>query len=173
MTEGLLFALLATLSWSICIFPFTTAARRIGNNELNHFRLIVATVILALLCLVINAEMFTGLFRAKMITPWIWFGISGIIGLTIGDYFAVRMYSILGARTGSVLTTFAPAGALIAGGSILAAHLFVLWLLLRWARASYFPLSDIATRRRRSSPRSIPRASTRGIVSISGSAISA
>ena len=28
------------------------------------------------------------------------------------------------------------AGALIAGGSILTAHLFILWLLLRWARAS-------------------------------------
>ncbi|MBK6988169.1 MAG: EamA family transporter [Bacteroidetes bacterium] len=35
-----------------------------------------------------------------------------MVGLTFGDYFAFEAYSILGARLGSVLTTFAPAAAL-------------------------------------------------------------
>ena len=42
-------------------------------------------------------------------------GISGIVGLTIGDFFAFRMYAILSPRTGSVLTTLSPAASLIAG----------------------------------------------------------
>ena len=44
-----------------------------------------------------------------------WLGLSGIVGLTIGDFFAFRMYAILSPRTGSVLTTLSPAAALAAG----------------------------------------------------------
>jgi hypothetical protein len=43
---GILFALLTTLSWSICIFPFTEATRRLGASPLNHFRLLLAIVLL-------------------------------------------------------------------------------------------------------------------------------
>jgi drug/metabolite transporter (DMT)-like permease len=49
--------------------------------------------------------------------------LSGIVGLTIGDYFAFAMYSVLGARIGSVLTTFAPAAALILGGLLIDEHI--------------------------------------------------
>src|SRR6187402_2559917 len=103
------------LSWSICIFPFTQAARRLGSNTLNHLRLLLAVFFLAITNLVVNPDFFLGIFSSQYMYCWIWLGISGVVGLTIGDFFAFRMYSILSPRTGSVLTTLSPAASLIAG----------------------------------------------------------
>lgn len=120
---GILFALLTTLSWSICIFPFTQAARRLGSNSLNHFRLLLATVLLTITSLLIGANSFAQLFTGNFFYAWFWLGLSGIIGLTIGDYFAFTMYAILGARIGSVLTTLAPAAALLLGSLLIGEHI--------------------------------------------------
>jgi len=114
-STGILFALLTMLSWSICIFPFTQAARRLGSNTLNHLRLLLAIFFLSITNLVINKDFFLGIFSSQYLYSWTWLGISGIVGLTIGDFFAFRMYAILSPRTGSVLTTLSPAASLIAG----------------------------------------------------------
>lgn len=110
---GINFALLATLSWAICIFPFTQAARRLGSVSLNHFRLLLAVVILGTASLFIQTESFFQLFDSRFAGAWLWLGLSGIIGLTIGDHYGFAMYAILGPRVGSVLTTFAPASTLL------------------------------------------------------------
>ena len=115
MGPGIIFGLLTTLTWSLGIFPFTQAARRLGVNPLNHFRLVLALVFITVISIVINRSGFIALFRHDHLQAWIWLGLSGIVGLTIGDYFAFKMYSILGARLGSVLSTFAPAATLFSG----------------------------------------------------------
>ncbi len=114
-SPGILFALLTTLSWAICIFPFTQAARKLGSNTLNNFRLLLAAIIVGLFTYFYKPEEFTAIFSSNYSQAWLWLGISGVLGLTIGDYFAFSMYKILGARTGSVLTTFAPAATLFLG----------------------------------------------------------
>ena len=119
LSTGIIFGLLTTLSWSFCIFPFTQAARRLGSNSLNHFRLLLALFFIGIISLVVDSTAFAGIFTAEYSHAWLWLGLSGIVGLTIGDYFAFEAYSILGARLGSVLTTFAPAAAL-----------FLAWILL-------------------------------------------
>ncbi len=126
---GILFALLTTLSWSIGIFPFTQAARRLGSNALNHFRLLLATVLLTLASLIIDATGFFQLFTVDFFKAWIWLGLSGIVGLTVGDYFAFTMFAILGARIGSVLTTLAPAAALLLGSVLLDEHISFIGIL--------------------------------------------
>lgn len=110
---GIIFALLTTLSWSIGIFPFTEASRRLGLNSLNHFRLLLATVLLFIMCLLTNATLFFHLFSINYLNAWLWFGLSGIIGLAIGDYFFFGLYAIMGARIGSIFTTLSPAAALL------------------------------------------------------------
>lgn len=110
---GINFALLATLSWALCIFPFTQAARRLGPVSLNHFRLLVAVLIMAIISLFFSTNDFLSLFSEEFLGAWLWLGLSGIIGLTIGDHYGFAMYAILGPRLGSVLTTFAPASTLI------------------------------------------------------------
>ena len=62
---------------------------------------------------------FRRIFSFDYLNVWIWLSLSGIIGLTIGDYFAFVMYRVLGARIGSVLTTFAPAAALVLGSLLI------------------------------------------------------
>jgi drug/metabolite transporter (DMT)-like permease len=111
---GVLFALLTTLSWALGIFPFTQAARRLGIGPLNLFRLALATILIGLIALVLPSS-FAALFSRDYLSAWWWLGLSGIIGLTVGDYFGFAMYVVLGARLGSVLTTFAPAAALVTG----------------------------------------------------------
>ena len=114
-SKGIFFALLTMTSWSICIFPFTQAARRLGSNTLNHLRLLLAIVFLSAANLVMNREVFMQIFSSSYSYSWLWLGLSGIVGLTIGDFFAFRMYAILSPRIGSVLTTLSPAAALVAG----------------------------------------------------------
>src|SRR4051812_8730048 len=116
---GIIFALLTTLSWSIGIFPFTVAARKMGTNSLNHFRLLLAMILIGIYALIFYRNDFLSIFTPDYSPAWLWLCLSGIVGLTIGDYFAFEMYKILGARIGSVLTTFAPAAALILGSLLI------------------------------------------------------
>src|SRR6185503_10655001 len=97
---GILFALFTTVSWSIGIFPFAEAARRLGSNTLNHFRLALAVVILAVTALIIDSENFTHIFSSEYSRPWLWLSLSGIVGLTLGDYFVFKTFAIFGARIG-------------------------------------------------------------------------
>jgi drug/metabolite transporter (DMT)-like permease len=120
---GVLFALLTTLSWSIGIFPFTLAARRLGANALNHFRLLLAALITLLISFLISPVEFLNLFSPERMNAWIWLGLSGFIGLTVGDHFGFAMYAILGPRLGSVLSTFAPGAALGLGMVVTNDHL--------------------------------------------------
>lgn len=120
---GIVFALLTTLSWAIGIFPFTEAARRIGTNALNHFRLLLAMVFIAIIASVFYTNEFISIFSPAYSSAWLWLGLSGIVGLSIGDYFSFEMLKVLGARTGSVLTTFAPAAALIFGALLIDEHI--------------------------------------------------
>ncbi len=62
---------------------------------------------------------FRKIFSSEYSATWMWLCLSGVVGLTIGDYFAFAMYRVLGARIGSVLTTFAPAAALLLGALII------------------------------------------------------
>ena len=123
INTGIIFALLTTLFWSIGIFPFTQAARRLGTNPMNHFRLLLATIVIGTFSYLVEGRNFTILFSSQYYNSWFWLGLSGVIGLAIGDYFAFAMFSILGARIGSVLTTIAPAAALILGALIINEHI--------------------------------------------------
>ena len=119
---GVLFALLTTITWAMGIFPFTQAARRLGIGPLNFFRLVLATGFIAVLAFMFPPS-FLAIFGSHYFPAWCWLGLSGIIGLTVGDYFGFAMYAVLGARLGSVLTTFAPGAALVTGMLIVDEHM--------------------------------------------------
>jgi drug/metabolite transporter (DMT)-like permease len=110
---------LTTISWSICVFPFTEAARRLGPSSVNHFRLVLALVIVTLITIFAFSFSLTQLFTIPSWNNWFWLGISGFVGLTLGDYFGFTTYAILGTRIGSVFNTLAPGAALLLGFLIL------------------------------------------------------
>ncbi|MDF2436556.1 MAG: hypothetical protein K0Q95_932 [Bacteroidota bacterium] len=108
-------ALGTTLSWSIGIFPFTAASRRLGPNAVNHSRLVLAVVLLTLLSLLFLPLSLPELFSTPLPEHWLWFGLSGVIGLALGDYFAFTSFAILGPRISTIFNTLSPAVALFLG----------------------------------------------------------
>ena len=116
---GELIAVCTALSWSIGIFPFTEAARRLGPNPLNHFRIALAVVIIAICAFAFFHTSPIQLFTTPRSYHWIWFGASGVVGLALGDYYGFTAFAILGPRIGSLFSTLAPTAALFLGYFVL------------------------------------------------------
>ena len=116
---GELIAVCTALSWSIGIFPFTEAARRLGPNPLNHFRIALAVVIIAICAFAFFHTSPSQLFTTPRSYHWIWFGASGVVGLALGDYYGFTAFAILGPRIGSLFSTLAPTAALFLGYFVL------------------------------------------------------
>ncbi len=116
---GELIALVTTICWSIGIFPFTEAAKRLGTAALNQYRLFLAWIIISIIIVIFYPVSVTGLFTIPQTKQYLFLGLSGIIGFTIGDYFSFSSFKILGPKLGSLYTTIAPGSALLAGFLIL------------------------------------------------------
>ncbi|MCB0429009.1 MAG: DMT family transporter [Flavobacteriales bacterium] len=112
---GIFVALATTVCWSFSIFAFTEGSRRIGANAVNHFRLVVATLLLTVFGVLLIDGPPSTLFTSPTSSHYFWLGCSGIIGLALGDHFNFSGFAILGARLSSALTTFAPIAALVGG----------------------------------------------------------
>lgn len=112
---GIIFALLTSLSWSIGIFPFTKASKIFGAQALNLSRLLLASIILFMLVIFVANINVTEVFTNPSSSQWLWLGISGIVGLSLGDYFGFTSFAILGAGRASIYTTLAPMAALLSG----------------------------------------------------------
>lgn len=110
---GEIIALLTALSWSIGVFPFTEASRRMNPNAVNHFRMLLAMISLGILLMLLYRLNPKELFTSALPQHWFWFALSGVVGLALGDYFGFTSYAILGTRLASVFSTLAPGAALI------------------------------------------------------------
>jgi drug/metabolite transporter (DMT)-like permease len=113
--SGELIAILTTLCWSLGIFPFTEAAKRIGAGPLNQYRLLLAWIIISVILFFSNDLNIFQLFTIPQPYHYIFLGLSGIIGFSIGDYCSFTSFKLLGPKLGSLYTTFAPGAALIIG----------------------------------------------------------
>ncbi len=113
--SGEVIAVLTTLCWSLGIFPFTEAAKRIGAAPLNQYRLLLAWIIISVILFFSNDLNIIQLFTTPQSYHYIFLGLSGIIGFSIGDYCSFTSFKLLGPKLGSLYTTFAPGAALIIG----------------------------------------------------------
>ena len=116
---GVIIALLTTVCWSIGIFPFTEASKRFGTAALNQYRLFLGWLVISILIICFYPISIIGLFSIPQFNHYLFLGLSGIIGFTIGDYFSFNSFKILGPKLGSLYTTIAPGAALLAGFLIL------------------------------------------------------
>ncbi len=105
MNIGEYAALGTALCWSFGSIFFTAASRRIGSTTVNRLRLLLALVFLLALQLVLKTK----------VMPWqasasdlMWFGVSGIIGFSIGDNFLFRAFVILGPRRTMLIMSLVP-----------------------------------------------------------------
>jgi drug/metabolite transporter (DMT)-like permease len=108
---GELAALATAIFWTITALSFEFASKRVGSLAVNMIRLTLAFLLLSI---------FT-FFSRGMFLPvdaslhaWFWLGLSGLIGLVLGDYFLFKAYSILSSRIAMlIMTTVPPMTALI------------------------------------------------------------
>lgn len=111
--------MVTTLCWSLGIFPFTEAARRFGSNALNQYRLFLAWIVLTFInCLYYRISPLT-LASIPSSHHYIYLGLSGIIGFTIGDFCTFNSFKMLGPKLSSVYMTIAPCAALMVGMLVL------------------------------------------------------
>lgn len=149
---GELIAIATTLTWSIGVFPFTEAARRLGPNPVNHFRLLLAVILLTIIAFIFYSIPVNELFSMPLEDHWLWFGLSGIVGLTLGDHFGFTSFAILGTRIASIFSTLSPGAALLFGYLLLGERINmigvagmmitvggVLWLILSKTEKSSIP----------------------------------
>ncbi len=123
LSAGLLYALSATLSWAIGVFPLTAASRQLPVASMNHLRLLLASLLLFMLAAIAEGASFFSILSTSYFNGWIWLGVSGVIALVAGDLLSFRSYAILGPQHGPVLTTLSPAAALLAGIILVNEHI--------------------------------------------------
>ncbi len=98
------FAALATsLMWSITSIAFTEASVRVGSLTVNVSRLILAAVYLIVTILILNLNI--NLSNSQ----YLFLGISGIVGLVIGDGFLFKGFQYVGARISMLVMSLVPA----------------------------------------------------------------
>lgn len=100
--EGEIAAMLTACSWAITSIIFAEASRRIGSATVNIMRLIIALFMLTSIIAVLGIS-----FRFNNYHI-IYLGLSGIVGLLIGDSFLYMTYKLIGPRLGALLLALAP-----------------------------------------------------------------
>ncbi len=103
--SGEIAALGTAFSWSFSSIFFTISSRRIGSNVVNRIRLVVGLLLLLLAHLTIFGQ----LLPSNVTTHhWLWFGLSGIIGFTIGDTLLFKSFVLIGPRLTQLMMSTVP-----------------------------------------------------------------
>lgn len=108
MTTGYVAALLTLFCWTISIFVLAKLCRLEGSYRLNKAVLFFSIFLLGLLVCVLDGLAPWELFTVPDLSHWLWLGVSGILGKSLGDYLGFRAMRILGARRRSMITTLSP-----------------------------------------------------------------
>jgi drug/metabolite transporter (DMT)-like permease len=103
--SGEIAALLTAMCYSISSIFFTFAGRKFGPVISNRIRLVIAILLLGITHWIVFGNpipLNAGIDR------WFWLGISGIVGLAIGDLFLFQAYVTLGPRLGLLFLSLSP-----------------------------------------------------------------
>jgi drug/metabolite transporter (DMT)-like permease len=102
---GEIAAIITAVCWSFTSIFFNNASRAIGSVRVNRLRLLAATVILLLAhWIFLGAPIPTQASGER----WLWLGLSGIIGLALGDAFLFQAYVHIGARLTTIIMALDP-----------------------------------------------------------------
>ncbi|MFO8036163.1 MAG: DMT family transporter [Anaerolineales bacterium] len=100
------FAAVATsLAFAINSTLFTLAGRRVGSVVVNRIRLVFAFLFLALAHWIFLGFPFPTHAGAQR---WMWLGLSGIVGLVLGDAFLFQSFVWVGPRIAMLMMSLAP-----------------------------------------------------------------
>jgi drug/metabolite transporter (DMT)-like permease len=102
---GEIAALATSFFWSFTSIQFTLAGQRIGSQVVNRSRLVLAVVYLSLAHLVLQGELWP--IHAEPFR-WGWLGLSGTMGLVLGDGCLYQAFLLIGTRRAMLLVTLTP-----------------------------------------------------------------
>jgi uncharacterized membrane protein len=102
---GEIAALATSFCWSLNSIQFTFAGRRVGSRVVNRVRLGLAVVFLSLSHLLLYGKVWP--VQAELYR-WGWLGLSGALGLIIGDGSLFRAFLLIGPRRSMMLMTLVP-----------------------------------------------------------------
>ena len=102
---GEIAALATSFFWSFTSIQFTLAGQRIGSEVVNRARLVLAMLYLSLAHLLLYGELWP--IHAEPFR-WGWLGLSGTIGLALGDACLFQAFLLIGTRRAMLLMTLAP-----------------------------------------------------------------
>ena len=97
-------ALVSSCLWTVNSIFFTEAGRRIGSISVNAYRIVMATALLA----ITHMALLGNLLPAANSEQWLWVGMSGIIGLGIGDFGLFAALVIIGPRRSVLVMALSP-----------------------------------------------------------------
>ncbi|HMI80123.1 MAG TPA: DMT family transporter [Ferruginibacter sp.] len=108
MTTGYTAALATLFTWTISTFVLAKLSRLVSPHTLNKAALFFSIFLLGILVCIIDGLAPWKLFTVPSSSNWLWLGISGILGKSLGDYLGFCSLRILGARRRSMITTLGP-----------------------------------------------------------------
>lgn len=113
--SGEIAALITSFLWSASSIFFTKAGHVVGSVTVNRIRLIAAFFYLSIAHLLLDLPVIseTDVYR------WFWLGLSGAIGLALGDALLFQAYLMIGPRLSMLLLGLAPIFTAIAGNLFL------------------------------------------------------
>jgi drug/metabolite transporter (DMT)-like permease len=101
---GEIAAVAVSALWTACSIFFAAAGRRIGALSVNAYRIAMAVGLLAIVHLV----RFGTLVPPADDAQWFYLGLSGVIGLALGDFGYFGALVLIGPRRGVLLMALAP-----------------------------------------------------------------
>jgi drug/metabolite transporter (DMT)-like permease len=107
---GEIAAVVVSVLWTTCSILFAAAGRRIGALSVNAYRIAIAVALLGAMHLL----RFGTLVPAASDAQWFYLGLSGVIGLALGDFGYFGALVLIGPRRGVLLMALAPIWSAIA-----------------------------------------------------------
>jgi drug/metabolite transporter (DMT)-like permease len=102
---GEIAALATALLWSCSSILFTFGGRYVGSTILNRTRLIFGLVYLSILHFIIFGKF---LPVTSDLNAWLWLGLSGIVGLVLGDSALFQAFVLIGPHLSMLIMTLVP-----------------------------------------------------------------
>ncbi len=150
---GEIAALAASLCWSLNSIQFTFAGRRVGSRIVNRIRLALAVAFLSLAHLLLRGQVWP--VNAEL-QRWGWLGLSGVLGLIVGDGSLFQAFLRIGPRRSMILMTLVPVISTLAawfllGETLLPIEIFAMLVTIggvAWVVSERQPETDLPDRDR-------------------------